>query len=172
MTRRIHCEKCGCKPLQEAPRPAVEAPAKGMKRPKVTLTPDEIDQHLDEKTILQMSFKVSTVQTIAVFIVEQFLPDKIKWLDEVKLPPGIEKRDMNCVSLVWRRLAKLGILKKMEGSDNYRRSKKKTRRGGVVWKYRMLNARLAETFLRRNGWKKVIRSQYQLPLEVPGKETP
>jgi len=126
---------------------------------------DATDQLLDDVTLKQIAFKPGLMQAVAVTIVSQFLPDRIIWLDEVELPPGLEKKDMNCVSATWRRLCKLGILKRMEGAENYRRSAKKSRRGGTVFKYRVLNEKLAETFLKRNGWTRTRRGQPELQLE-------
>lgn len=112
-------------------------------------TEQKIDQELDQVTLRQLAFKDDTCKRIAIRIVESFLPDRIQWGDEIDLG-DVDPDDKNVIGCTWRRLAKLGIIKRMEGADDHRRSKVKSRRGGIVWKYRLANAKLAETFLKRN----------------------
>jgi hypothetical protein len=132
-----------------------------------TATPSQINAALDDATLKQLAFKDDTCKRIAIRIVESFLQDKIQWGDEVDLGE-IADDDKNVIGCTWRRLAKLGIIKRMEGADDHRRSKVKSRRGGVVWKYRLANAALAVTFLKRNGWTRTRRGQHELPLELEG----
>ena len=130
-----------------------------------TTTPKQIDASLDDATIKQLSFKDGSCRNIAVRIVESFLPDKIQWQDDV--PTGeVHDDDKNCIGMTWRRLAKLGIVKRMEGADDHRRSKLKARKGGLTWKYRLANPALAVTFLKRNGWTRTRRGQPELALEM------
>lgn len=130
-----------------------------------TQNPAQIDQQLDAATLQQLSFKDDTCRRIAIRTVESFLPDRIQWGDEIDLG-DVDPADKNVIGCTWRRLAKLGIIKRMEGADDHRRSKVKSRKGGVVWKYRLGNAKLAETFLKRNGWTRTRRGQHELPLEM------
>jgi hypothetical protein len=141
---------------QEATRPAVAAPAKA--------TQEQIDARLDDKTIKVLLFKDGVARNLANCIVESFLPDRIRWSDSIELPPVVDA-DKNVIGLVWRTLARAGILKRMEGSEDHRRSLVKSRRGGMVWKYRLANFELAQTFLKRNGWTRTRRNQFELPLE-------
>ena len=128
-----------------------------------TITPAEIDAGLDWGTIKQLIWKNDTCKRVAVLIVESFLKDKIQWSDDVNVQ-GLDDKDKNIIGLTWRRLAKLGILKRMEGAEDHRRSKVKSRKGGIVWKYRLVNPALANAFLKRNGWNPTRRNQPELLL--------
>jgi hypothetical protein len=139
---------------QEVPRPAVAAPAKA--------TQEQIDARLDDKTIKVLLFKDGVARNLANCIVESFLPDRIRWSDSIELPP-VADADKNVIGLVWRTLARAGILKQMK---DFKRSENKSRRGGKVWKYRILNEALARRFLKQNGWTRTIRGQPEFNLVV------
>jgi predicted transcriptional regulator len=115
-----------------------------------TQTPEQIDAQLDAATISQISFKPGPVTNISVAIVKHILSDRIVWMDDIELPQ-VDAADKNAIGLSIRRLANIGIITRMEGMNDHRRSKVKARRGGQVWKYRLANQKLAETFLKRNN---------------------
>lgn len=140
---------------QEAIRPAVAAPDKA--------TNVQTDARLGQVTVNMLLFKDGVCRNIANSIVESFLPDKIQWADEVPLPV-VTDADKNCIGMVWRALAKAGIIKRMEGAGDHRRSTVKSRRGGLTWKYRIVNEALARRFLKQNGWTRTIRGQKEFQL--------
>lgn len=108
----------------------------------------EVDQHLDDVTIKQLTWKPGINVNVAVAILKGFIEDRIQWTDEVDLG-FVLPTDVNCIGTTWRRLSNLGILKPME---QFRRSTKDASKGRKVFKYRLANEGLAKAFLKRNGW--------------------
>jgi len=128
-----------------------------------TITNAQVDQILDDATLKQLAWKPGICRNVALRIVDSFLPDKIQWSDEINIGE-IDAKDKNVIGCTWRRLAKMGIIKRMEGADDHRRSTIKSRRGSTIWKYRLADKAKAELFLKENGWTKARRGQPELPL--------
>jgi hypothetical protein len=124
------------------------------------MNPQEIDAHLDDVTIKQLTFKPGVATDVAVAIVKHYVEHLVAFADEVNLP-ALADADVNCVGLAWRRLANVGIICQ---TGDHRRSQRDRRKGGVVWKYRLLSHKLAVTFLARNGITNFRRGQGELPL--------
>ena len=125
------------------------------------VTPEQVEAHLSDVIIKQLTFKIGVSTNIAVCIAEHLLKDKICWADEIPFPV-INAEDRNCIGGAFKRLARIQIIERMEG--HYRRSKKKERRGGIIFKYRIGNESLAKTFLKRNGVSVFKRSADELNL--------
>jgi hypothetical protein len=126
-----------------------------------TLTPPQIDAVLDKVTKNQLKWKSEICRRVAIKIVESFLPDRIQWLDDIDMGP-VPEDGRNIIGCTFRMLAKYGIIKRMEGAEDHRRSKMKSRRGGIVFKYRLTDPDAAVAFLKLNGWVK--KGQPELPL--------
>ena len=118
-----------------------------------------VDAHLDRVTKAQLETKPGACRKAAVAIVRSFVHDRIQWSDNIRL--GLAKSDCNVIGPIWRRLVRLGILKRMEGADAYKRSAARSRKGGMVWKYRLANEDLAAQFLSAN------QDQQELKLDTP-----
>lgn len=133
--------------------------------PETQIQSEPAQRALDAATVKQLSFKPGVCRTLAIAIVEHYLTDRLAWADIVPLPP-LAPEDKNCVGLTWRRLVECGIVRK---TGDFKPSKSASRRGGVIWKYRLANEALARTFLERNNHSpKVVRGQYEI--EFDGKE--
>jgi hypothetical protein len=122
-----------------------------------------VDQHLDTKSLLQITFKPGICREVAVAIAAAFqaAPGAVLWSDEVTLPE-LRPEDVNAVGLSWRRLAKAGIIQRLEGQTDHRRSTSKARKGGVVWRYRIASHSLLRAFLKANGAPAPAAKQLQL----------
>ena len=66
------------------------------------------------------------------------------------LPP-LPTEDRNCVGSAWKNLARWGVIQRLEGATDHRRSTAPGRKGGVVWRYALADAKLLRAFLRANG---------------------
>ena len=102
---------------------------------------------LDDALIKQLSFKPGTMRDAAVAIARHMLAG-VCWSDEIDLSFIQSKKDKNCIGGAWRQLRAAGIISRCA---DFRRSTKKESRGRTVFKWRVESARLAETFLARNG---------------------
>lgn len=109
----------------------------------------QIDATLDAKTIQQLTWKPALTCNIGITIVRHFVRDHIAYNDAVALD-YVPDDSKNCIGLAWRRIVAAGIIKP---TGRYKRSKADSRRGGKVYQYRLASLKLAETFLKRNGWK-------------------
>lgn len=109
------------------------------------------DQHLDRVALAQFTFKGDKLRAVGVAVAKAFsgLQPKV-WADEVQLPE-LGPDDRNIVGTAWKNLARWGIIQRMEGEGDHRRSTRPGRRGGIVFRYRLTNQKLLETFLARNG---------------------
>ena len=116
-----------------------------------TTTEQSVDERLQEKSLLQFAFKGDTVRAVAVAVARAFDASSSGsvWSDEVELPP-LEPDDRNIIGMVWRGMAKWGIVRRMEGATDHRRSRNKSRRGGVAWRYEIVSRGLLRTFMLRN----------------------
>lgn len=110
-----------------------------------------IDTKLDVATIAQFTFKGETCRAVAVAIAKAFVeaPDGSVWADSVALPE-LAADDKNTIGLAWRNLTRWKMIQRQEGATDHRRSKAKGRKGGVVFRYKLLNYGLLQTFLVRN----------------------
>lgn len=108
----------------------------------------EIDNHLQDVGLNLLCFKPSVMRSVMVAIVENLLAEK-HWLDEMTLPE-LGPEDKNAIGGAMKTLAGRGIIKRMEGAGDHRRSKSDARRGGLAWRYIIENENLARTFLKRN----------------------
>ena len=70
-----------------------------------------VDAHLDRVTKAQLETKPGACRKAAVAIVRSFVHDRIQWSDNIRL--GLAKSDCNVIGPIWRRLVRLGILKRM-----------------------------------------------------------
>lgn len=111
-----------------------------------------IDEQLNEITIKQLTWKPGVCQQVAVTIARSFVDSdsNFVWADEVKLPE-LSSEDKNVVGVAWRNLARNGIVRRLEGQTDHRRSHNKNRKGGVVWRYELARSKLLRTFLKANG---------------------
>lgn len=110
------------------------------------------DQSLNEVTLAQLTFKPGPCRSVAVAIAKSFdeSPTGSVWADEVPLP-ALAAEDKNVIGTTWRNLAKWKIIQRLEGAGDHRRSTRKGRKGGVVFRYQLRNRGLLQTFLRRNN---------------------
>ena len=108
----------------------------------------QVDQHLDQKTLLVLTWKNPTMKRIASVICRHYIADKIAWSDEMDLS-FVRDEDRNCIGLCWRLLVKpLGIIEPM---GQFKRSKTDSRRGGWIFKYRIVDEKKARALLNRFG---------------------
>lgn len=121
-----------------------------------------VDAQLDAATISQLTWKPSVKRDIAVKILGHMVGnnDRIVWPDEIDFT-SIAKDDRNCIGTTWRTLAKMDMIKRMDG---HRRSTSEESRGRTIFSYRLTNEALARAFLRRNGVVNIKRGQPELPL--------
>lgn len=103
---------------------------------------------LDDALILQLTWKPGTMRQAAVAIARHMLASQVCWSDEIDLSFIQSKKDKNCIGGAWRQLRQIGIISRCQ---EFRRSTKKESRGRTIFKWRIESARLAETFLQRNG---------------------
>lgn len=133
--------------------------------PEEKATPAEIDATLDEAFMRQVTWKPSIMRNIAIAIVARAIweQDKVFWADDIDF--GFVPADSrNCIGGAWRQLVKAGIVKR---TNLNRRSTKKASRGRTVFKYRLADAKRANTFLDRNGWTgKIGRRGEQFLFEI------
>ena len=110
---------------------------------------EPVDAKLNEIALMQLTWKPGPMRNIACAIVRHAVnPDTAAiWPDEVNLPPVLEL-DKNCIGSAWRLLTKAGIL---APEADFRRSKAKEANGRKVFRYSLASARMAYTFLKRNG---------------------
>ena len=109
----------------------------------------EIDNHLQGIALDQLLFKPSQMRSVMIAVVEQLLAG-VEWMDEIKMT-GLGEADSHCIGGAMKTLAGRGIIKRMEGANDHRRSKSDARRGGLAWRYTIPNPQLARTFLKRNN---------------------
>ena len=118
------------------------------------MNPDEVkaaqdvaEKALDAIEIKQLLWKPGQCRDIAIAIVVAMEKDRIKWQDEIDfrfVAPG----DVNCIGMAWRKLIKLGVIKRLQAN---RRSIKKEAKGRTVWKYHLISPLRAKIFLEQNG---------------------
>lgn len=125
--------------------------------PEEIAKPGEADAALDEAFMRQVTWKPSVMRNIAIRIAARAISegDRIFWADDIDFD-FVEAADRNCIGGAWRQLVKAGIVKR---TDLNRRSIKKASKGRTVFKYRLVSATRAETFLKRNGWTGNITSK-------------
>lgn len=130
---------------------------------------NENDQHLKSVALSQFTFKGDKLRSVGVAIAKEFdhtatLGYDIKvWSDEVPLPV-LDNADKNCIGTAWKNLTRWNIITRLEGSDDHRRSKSKSRRGGVAWRYKLVSDKLLAAFLRANHVEPEPPKHQQLPL--------
>ena len=113
----------------------------------------QTDAHLDSVALKQYGFKNEKLRAVAVAICKAMTasPGCVVWADSVVIPACVDADSRNCVGSAWRILANWGIIQRMEGAGDHRRSTAPGRRGGNVWRYRLLSPGLCRAFLRANG---------------------
>lgn len=116
-----------------------------------TQTKAQTNARLDEATLAQYTFKPGLVRNVAVAIATALHNKRGQpvWADEVALPE-LQSFDKNLIGLAWRNLTRWGIIARIE--EQHRRSKVKSRNGGIAFQYRAPNWTLLEVFLARNSW--------------------
>lgn len=113
---------------------------------------EKTDSYLDEKTLLQLTFKPGICRNVAVTIAtaaEASASSSI-WADEIPLPE-LQPEDKNTIGLAFRNLSRWGIIERCEGATDHRRSRREGRKGGVCWRYVVKSRKLLRAFLRANG---------------------
>lgn len=113
-----------------------------------TLTPEQIDQHLDKVLICQLTWKPSVMRTAAVHIVSHLQHHSPSFADEVEGLADFRREHDNCIGSAWRVLKRQGIIEK---TGRYRRSIKASSKGRIVWEYSMVQPGFARLFLVRNA---------------------
>jgi hypothetical protein len=122
------------------------------------------DQHLDQSTLAQMTFKPGTVRRVAVAIASAAEASQGSlWADEVPLPE-LGPDDKNTIGLAFRNLARWKIIERCEGATDHRRSRRAGRKGGVCWRYVVVNRGLLRAFLKANGASDRITAEKQIEL--------
>ena len=111
------------------------------------MTEIEKIQHLEVVKDRQLAFKSEAMRVLACKILQRALVSDRVWPDEID-HSDIADEDKNCIGSPFRRLMNIGILG--HGSD-FRRSRADGARGRTVFVYHLLDRRLAEVFLKRNG---------------------
>jgi hypothetical protein len=122
-----------------------------------TNTPEETREKLEHVKDLQMAFKNDSIRKLACRIVQHGLDHIVLWPDEIDLE-DIPVDDRNCTGSVYRWLKNSGILIR---TIDFRRSKAKDANGRTIFKYTLVNAALARTFLTRHH-KEVVNPQLAL----------
>lgn len=124
-----------------------------------------IDNQLDDAARAQMLFKPGPCREVAVAIASAALAvdGPSLWLDEVKLP-DLAMEDKNVIGMVVRSMAKVGLIERLEGAQDHRRSVRKGAKGRTVFKYRVCSCALLRTFLERNGAPKMPARQEEFAL--------
>lgn len=116
------------------------------------MTNEQIDRHLDKTALTQIVFKPSVMRSVMVLAVRYFLSGE-EWPDCIPFQNIVGPNDKNCIGTALKVLAGRGIIKRCEGESDHRRSRQDSRRGGVVWRYKILSPALARAFLRANTEK-------------------
>ena len=114
-------------------------------------TTETTEERLQSKALLQFAFKGDKVRQVATAVAMAFdnSPSGSVWVDEIELPP-LDVEDRNIIGLVYKNMAKWGMIERLEGADSHRRSQRNGRRGGTIFKYRLTNRSLLKTFMLRN----------------------
>jgi len=122
-----------------------------------------VDAHLDDVTLNMLAFKPGKVREVAVAIGRAFAeaPGEAVWADAVALPE-LDGGSRNVIGAAWRWLTNRGIIQRLEGAADHRRSTAPGRRGGVCWRYRLLSPGLLRAFMRANG-AAVAERRYEQP---------
>ena len=109
------------------------------------------ETELSDAALLQYAFKSDTVRRVAVAVAQAFdqAPGQFVWQDEIVLPE-LDAADKNIIGLVFKNMGKWGMIRRLGGEQDHRRSQRKDRRGGVAWRYQLVNLELLRTFMRRN----------------------
>lgn len=116
--------------------------------------------NLDQATIKQLTWKPSTVRSIAVRIVRAAHSNATIYPEDVDvsdIPPG----DANCVGIAFRMLSGAGVIKR---SGRYRKSNRVASNGRTVFEYQIEHQERANTFLVRNGSAALPTAQRQFDL--------
>lgn len=126
---------------------------------------NNIDNELDAATIAQLTWKPGTCALVALAIAKAFLnsPTNSVWSDTVTLPQ-LNMEDKNCIGTTWRRLAKMGLITRMEGATDHRRSQNKSRKGGTAWRYVAQSPALLRSYVSRNEPLNQTQTQTELAL--------
>ena len=113
-----------------------------------TATAEQIDRHLDDVAIAQLTWKPGAITDISLKIVHSALANGTVWPDEINLS-AIPDSDRNCVGSAFRILSgtRAEILQK---TGSHRRSQRKESAGRIIWEYRLASRARALTFIQRN----------------------
>lgn len=120
----------------------------------LTVEKPTVNETLDEITISAILFKPGTCRDIMLAIANAFItaPGMAVWADEITLP-YVPESSKNCIGLAWRCLAKRGMIMRLEGQTDHRRSQREGSKGRTIWRYQVVNLKLLKTFTERNGVK-------------------
>lgn len=102
--------------------------------------------HLDRVVALQEGFKPGKINAFAVRILTHALAHGSVWPDEVSLK-DVSEKDRRCIGNAWRRLRSIGLIEQM---NDHRSSEADGRKGGTIFRYRLVDRTLAQTFVERN----------------------
>ena len=129
----------------------------------MSATAEETDAKLAAAALAQYGFKGDTVRRVALAVAKAFAdaPGNSVWADEVKLPE-LNDDSKNVVGLVWKNLAKWGIVRRCEGATDHRRSRNPSRKGGVAWRYELASHSLLKTFMARNQVEPLATDQMEM----------
>jgi hypothetical protein len=128
------------------------------------------DQHLDKVALAQFTFKGDKLRAVGAAIAKAFdyIPtmgfNVTVWSDEVELPE-LDKADRNLIGTAWKNLVRWKIIVRMEGAGDHRkanRDKRKKRRGGIAFRYQLLDAKLLRSFLKANHVEPAAEPQKEL----------
>lgn len=111
----------------------------------------KVEESLSDVALKQLTWKPDVCRNVALKIAEHSMRDRIFYPDEVDFS-FVPVQDVNCIGTAFMRLRLAGMI---EQTGRFRKAdikKRPDRKGGMVFQWRLVSYKRAETFCKRNDF--------------------